>query len=62
MYKTILKVVVSHDDDFQRICGQEGQISCTNYCDLPPIRDAQNLTFMKDFIVSRPSKWALIIA
>jgi len=49
------QVVVSHDDDLKRICGQEGQISCTNFCDLPPIRDAQNLTFMKDFIVSRPN-------
>jgi len=48
------QVVVSHDDDFKRICGREGQVSSTNYADLPPIRETQNITFMKDFILDRP--------
>jgi len=48
------QVVISHDDDMSRICGVEGNISDTNYADLPPIRDTQNLTFMRHFNIHRP--------
>ena len=48
------KVVVAHDDDLERICGVAGKISTTDFKDLPCIRERQNVTFMKDFQLTRP--------
>jgi len=49
------QVVISHDDDFTRACGIEGKISETNFADLPPLSDTQNLTFMRQFSLTRPN-------